>query len=859
MKIYPLLLLLTLLIGLFSFAPVKAVHIPGGNIAYECVGQDSFLITLQFTRDCSAPLPATTRTLEWTSSCGAAFTQTVSTANVNGDTIAQLCSTIPVDCMTFPAFTVHTYTGIAVLTPICSQWRVAFLECCRATTLNLSGTPALVFDAQINTGAGVCNQSPVFHGNPIPNLCSSQPQSFNVAASDPDGDSLVFSLDTALGSINGLAPYNTGFTGPAPMPTLTINPNTGQLDFNTTQGGSFVIVITVDEYRNGVWFGQVKRDFPITLNFCGNQSPQLINGGVTNVGPGNTLLDSMSIELLTGDTLAFDLTFDDANSGDVLALTTNLNSILPGASFTVSGQNPLTVSVNWWASTLPAGWYYLNFQLEDNPCPVISRINKVVRIKVNDGTYTIADPTVCTGDTVILATQGGTVFNWSVISGDPIVIGTNFSCNPCANPIATPATTTTYLVSSNLPTDNLDTVTINVGGNFTYMTSQDIDSLCLGDTAQLSAVPTSPGTYSILWEPMSQVNSPFGFATGAFFNQSGTQEVSVTISNGSGCVKIESFELWVFPSMSTTANITSTACSDLHDVVVQAAGGVPPYLYGATGVSLSTNNTFTGLNSGSQFILVEDALGCTYDSLLQLPNLGSPEIDNITQQAIDCHGDSTGAIAIQASGSNGPFSYSLNGSPFQANDFFLNLSGGNYQVIVADTQGCNDTLDFVLPEPPLIQVTTNTTPDNGTGNGSLTVQASGGTPPFSYTVSGIGTQSNSTFNLLTPGNYSGVVTDQNGCEMAFIDTVGSSVGIASWKTIPGIRVFPNPSYGKVAIVSDQAQNLHWRIVDLRGVEVGRGMLLPENEGLSIEYLSSGSYWIELTAGSRRAILPLTKL
>jgi hypothetical protein len=73
---------------------------------------------------------------------------------------------------------------------------------------------------------------------------------------------------------------------------------------------------------------------------------------------------------------------------------------------------------------------------------------------------------------------------------------------------------------------------------------------------------------------------------------------------------------------------------------------------------------------------------------------------------------------------------------------------------------------------------------NGNNNGSATITASGGTPPYNYSwlpASG----NNSVVSSLAAGNHTGVVTDANGCSksgsFAIIQT--SSVGISGGGTI----------------------------------------------------------------------------
>ena len=73
-----------------------------------------------------------------------------------------------------------------------------------------------------------------------------------------------------------------------------------------------------------------------------------------------------------------------------------------------------------------------------------------------------------------LNAEGGTQFTWSVLSGHPIQVGVNFTCNPSENPGRRPDNTTTYIVTSDLTGSciNGDTVTVFVVPDFTFQVTQ---------------------------------------------------------------------------------------------------------------------------------------------------------------------------------------------------------------------------------------------------------------------------------------------------------------------------------------------------------------------------------------------------
>lgn len=183
------------------------------------------------------------------------------------------------------------------------------------------------------------------------------------------------------------------------------------------------------------------------------------------------------------------------------------------------------------------------------------------------------------------------------------------------------------------------------------------------------------------------------------------------------------------------------------------------------------------------FVSVTDSFGCVRTSgfngnaLVQV--IQSIVINNVNIDNAQCNGSSDGTITILAVGGQAPLSYSVdNGANFQFSHVFPGLPAGNYDVVVQDNFGCtlaNPTNPVVIGEPTAVTHTTTYT-DASCANvfdGSVTISASGGTPPYSYTINGGPTQPGSTINGLAAGTYTVYVFDAHNC----LDT--SSVTISN--------------------------------------------------------------------------------
>lgn len=158
----------------------------------------------------------------------------------------------------------------------------------------------------------------------------------------------------------------------------------------------------------------------------------------------------------------------------------------------------------------------------------------------------------------------------------------------------------------------------------------------------------------------------------------------------------------------------------------------------------------------------------TYEFLGSNPVL----LDEISVADFSCTA-ATGSIGVTASGGVGSLSYSLDGQQYQASPQFSGLPVGVYTVFVQDEAGCRVEreidLGLALPQPAGVTVT----PANcGQPNGSISLSASGGTPPYSLSIDGGTPQSGLMLSGLAPGFYALVLSDAAGCQTPLSANVG---------------------------------------------------------------------------------------
>jgi gliding motility-associated-like protein len=578
----------------------NASHLAGGEITYVCLGGNQYQINLNLYWDCTGGFdPGPSQFINLVSTCGGTASLTVNQTNPGGTDISQMCPGLTSTCGggTFPGMNMNTYTGIVTLAPPCDTWTMSYSTCCRNSTIdNVSGANYYI-EATLNSSTALCNSSPYFTAQPIPYVCTGQPVNYSYGVVETDGDSLYYSLIDALDGAGISSTYYAGYSGSAPLPGTTIDPNTGLLSFTPTAIGNYVFVILVQEYdSNGDLIGTVMRDIQFVVQNCANTVPSPTGGSITSFGGSAVQTGPYSLEMCVGNCFNFTATYTDSDASDSLTYVSNILSALPGAVVTGSGANPLTVNVSWCA---PAGTMGQNLTftmtIEDNFCPIPGQQTFAYSVNILDATTVSSDPVICGSQTAQLNAYGGSIFNWSVVSGDPMTPG-NFSCNPCSNPIASPAVTTTYAVISNLSgtCDNVDTVTVFVVPDFTYNVTQSSTSSCLLQPIQLGIVslsPAGPG-YTYLWSPATYLSDPAISNPVVTITTPGTYNYTVTVTNATGCVKTDNVTITVVPAVSPVI----TAYSDTSF----CAGGVATLgLTFGSGIPLSCGLSVTGSCMGT--------------------------------------------------------------------------------------------------------------------------------------------------------------------------------------------------------------------------------------------------------------------
>ncbi len=272
--------------------------------------------------------------------------------------------------------------------------------------------------------------------------------------------------------------------------------------------------------------------------------------------------------------------------------------------------------------------------------------------------------------------------------------------------------------------------------------------------------------------PLVNVNYPLGYIPITWYNNTwdlaGFQDTTIApttmIPNPEMIISnIGSSDIWCAGDSSGT-------------LIVDVQYGTPPYTYtwsdGTVHNSPSQTDSLINVPAGNYTVTVSDVNGCSLDTSFTLIELDPPINISLLGTDVLCRGDSTGTISATVSG--GTPGYTYNWIPTGGTSTFANqIPAGQYTFEVTDAVGCIKTDTITISEPDsaiILQIDTFVNIlCNGGNNGSISLIAQGGTPPYTYYWSNGSTSQN--INNLTAGTYTVTVTDNNGCNETISQTL----------------------------------------------------------------------------------------
>lgn len=200
--------------------------------------------------------------------------------------------------------------------------------------------------------------------------------------------------------------------------------------------------------------------------------------------------------------------------------------------------------------------------------------------------------------------------------------------------------------------------------------------------------------------------------------------------------------------------------------------GTPPYQFSLDGINYQSDSSFSNLGPGIYHIYIKDAAGII--NIYSIVSTVYCPIDiNYSSTDASCN-QSNGSLTITPGYGTPPYSYTLDGINYQANNTFAGLDPGNYTFTVKDANGTSYSEIITIGSKCPVVTAISTDANCGLNNGTINATGHNGSSPYEFSIDGINFQSGNIFNNLSTGIYKVTIKDANGSTDSTSVTVGSS-------------------------------------------------------------------------------------
>ncbi len=277
------------------------------------------------------------------------------------------------------------------------------------------------------------------------------------------------------------------------------------------------------------------------------------------------------------------------------------------------------------------------------------------------------------------------------------------------------------------------------------------------------AISNGTAPYQFVWDNGATTQNISGLVDGTY---------NVTVSDANGCFTTATAAITApLPLGFITITVTNVSCAGDSDgsVFVSLTGGNLPYSYDWDNAPDSDNPT--GLSSGTYVLTVTDNSNCTITTSVTLVDPGGISATATNVQDDFCNNDS-GIATVTATGGTIATDYTYFWGPPLSTIFppqttatATGLEAGTYIVEVSDDNGCSTTSSVTIGSSSAT-IVGNPTIVNvgcfGSAGGSIVLNPSGGTAPYTYQWSA-GWGTNNSITNAPAGVYIATIYDVNGC------------------------------------------------------------------------------------------------
>jgi len=372
-------------------------------------------------------------------------------------------------------------------------------------------------------------------------------------------------------------------------------------------------------------------------------------------------------------------------------------------------------------------------------------------------------------------------YTWNFQGGTP---ATSTATNPSVT-YASPGTYTFSISGINGTSSTTVTKTITVLSN--PVISTGASSYCIGNTYTLNG----SGAASYTWSGSA---GSLGNTPSLVFTPLASTFFTLTGSNGACTAQ----GIYIINTTQTPTFTIShkTACLG-NSITLQALG--------AGSYSWSTGNTTNSIlvSPGATTVYTVTSIGPACNTVKTVSVVIIPyPLSTLSTTNASCANSCNGIINSTPVTGSGPYTYSFSGNLCT----YLPCTGlcaGTYSMIVTNAGLCSVVKVFTVTAPNALQSSISGTDAacSGCATGILSVNANGGTAPYTYTWNPSGGNTATATNL-PPGCYTVTIEDANGCQTentTCVSIVSNNTGLNHLALNGALLIYPNPAQNIVTV------------------------------------------------------------
>lgn len=396
--------------------------------------------------------------------------------------------------------------------------------------------------------------------------------------------------------------------------------------------------------------------------------------------------------------------------------------------------------------------------------------------------------------------------------------------------------TITLTVTNMIGCTDVSSLSIVVDSINVDVTTTDVSCFGFDDGTATADPTTGDAPYAYIWDdPLAQITATaIDLAPGVY---------TVMVTDDVGC------ELWRTIAITEPDEllideliiVDATCGLDDGELTITAMGGTLPYEYSIDGgVTFEIGATFVGMPSGDVDYQIRDGNGCMYTGTA---TIGANDLGvEVTKVDVTCFGFDNGTATATPDFGVGPCSYLWDDPLAQTTATATGLAPETYTVIVThDAVGCSGTATITITEPTELLISSIAAIDASCGinNGQITIEATGGTLPYEYSIDGGGVfVPLPTFTGLAPGSYNIVVRDAQGC------LVTDNVVLVNVSNVPEVIINSDFTEGCRPLTVNLTNISDPTLTDVTVWDLGDGTTF-EGSTLSHTYENAGCYDIHV--------------